>query len=114
MGPLHRGQVKGEKRMTQDQFNDLCITYGLAPSRPLRELVDAAIAKTIYDVKLRQNWVGLDLEEMDKIIDGNIKITDPRLRDGVYGVVLDTMTTLMERNGYDEADGTSNLHAEDV
>lgn len=79
-----------------------------------------ALARTVmmdqtgYDVKLRQNWVGLDLEEMDKIIDGNIKITDPRLRDGVYGVVLDTMTTLMERNGYDEADGTSNLHVEDV
>ena len=27
-----------------------------------------------------------------------ITITDSRLRDGVYGVVLDTITTLMEKN----------------
>lgn len=47
----------------------------------------------------RMSFVGLDLKEMDEIIDGNIKITDSRLRDGVYGVVLDTMTTLMNKNG---------------
>jgi hypothetical protein len=47
-------------------------------------------------------WVGLDLKEMDEIIDGNITITDSRLRDGVYGVVLDTMTTLMEKNNVDD------------
>ena len=45
-----------------------------------------------------KEFVGLDLDEMDAIIEGNIKITDPRLRDGVYGVVIDTMTTLMEKN----------------
>jgi hypothetical protein len=44
-------------------------------------------------------WVGLDLEEMDEIIDGNIKITDTRLRDSFYAVILDTITTLMEKNG---------------
>ena len=43
-------------------------------------------------------FVGLDLDEMDSIINGNITITDPRLRDGVYGVVLDTINTLMEKN----------------
>lgn len=47
-------------------------------------------------------WVGLDLKEMDEIIDGNITITDSRLRDGVYAVVLDTMTTLMEKNNVDD------------
>jgi uncharacterized Zn finger protein len=45
-----------------------------------------------------KEFVGLELAEMDAIIDGNVTITDPRLRDGVYGVVLDTMTTLMEKN----------------
>lgn len=45
------------------------------------------------------SFVALDLKEMDEIIDGNIKITDSRLRDGVYGVVLDTMTALMDKNG---------------
>lgn len=47
-------------------------------------------------------WVGLDLKEMDEIIDGNITITDSRLRDGVYAVVLDTMTTLMNKNNVDD------------
>jgi hypothetical protein len=43
-------------------------------------------------------WVGLDLAEMDAIIDGNMTITDSKLRDAVYAVVIDTMTTLMEKN----------------
>lgn len=46
------------------------------------------------------DFIGLELHEMDEIISGNITITDPNLRDGVYAVVLDTMTTLMEKNGY--------------
>jgi hypothetical protein len=29
--------------MNQDQFNDLCITHGLAPSAPLREFTEAAL-----------------------------------------------------------------------
>ena len=53
-------------------------------------------------LKLRSTFVGLDLQEMDEIINGNLTITDPNLRDGVYGVVLDTITTLMEKNGYTE------------
>jgi hypothetical protein len=43
-------------------------------------------------------WVGLDLAEMDAIIDGNMAIFDSKLRDAVYAVVIDTMTTLMEKN----------------
>lgn len=52
----------------------------------------------LFTTPPQREWVGLDLDEMDAIINGNIKITDSRLRDGVYGVVLDTMTTLMEKN----------------
>jgi hypothetical protein len=46
----------------------------------------------------QRTWVGLDLAEMDAIIDGNMAITDSKLRDAVYAVVIDTMTTLMEKN----------------
>ena len=46
-----------------------------------------------------KKFVSLTLEEIDEIINGNITITDSRLRDGVYGVVLDTITTLMDKNG---------------
>ena len=45
-----------------------------------------------------QRFVSLSLAEMDEIIDGNIKITDPNLRDAVYGVVLDTISELMNKN----------------
>ena len=55
----------------------------------------ATLLKRMTDKK----FVSLTLEEMDEIINGNITITDSRLRDGVYGVVLDTITTLMDKNG---------------
>ena len=54
----------------------------------------AAVAATVE----KREWVGLDLAEMDAIIDGNMTITDSKLRDAVYAVVIDTMTTLMEKN----------------
>jgi hypothetical protein len=54
------------------------------------EAVSATVAK--------REWVGLSLAEMDAIIDGNMTITDSKLRDAVYAVMLDTMTTLMEKN----------------
>ena len=47
---------------------------------------------------MTNKFVGLDLNEMNEIINGNITITDSRLRDGVYGVVLDTITALMDKN----------------
>ena len=47
---------------------------------------------------LNAEWVGLALSEMDAIIDGNMRIEDTKLRDAVYAVVIDTMTTLMEKN----------------
>jgi len=33
--------------MTDDQFRILCNTYGFAPSRALRELIDAATAQAV-------------------------------------------------------------------
>jgi hypothetical protein len=46
----------------------------------------------------KRGWVGLDLAEMDVIIDGNMAITDSKLRDAVYAVVMDTVTTLKGKN----------------
>lgn len=43
-------------------------------------------------------FVGLDLKEMDEIINGNITITDSNLRDGVYAVILDTISTILDKN----------------
>jgi hypothetical protein len=54
----------------------------------------AAVKATI----IKREWIGLTLEEIDAVIDGNMTITDSKLRDAVYAVVLDTMTTLMEKN----------------
>ena len=33
--------------MTDDQFKNLCNTYGFAPSRSLRELLDSATAQAV-------------------------------------------------------------------
>jgi len=54
----------------------------------------AAVSATVA----KREWVGLDLAEMDAIIDGNMAIFDSKLRDAVYAVMIDTMTTLMEKN----------------
>ena len=43
-------------------------------------------------------WVDLTDEEMDTAVNSNITITDSRLRDGVFGVMLDTAALLKERN----------------
>ena len=43
-------------------------------------------------------FVGLDIKEMDEIINGNITITDSNLRDGVYAVILDTISTILDKN----------------
>jgi hypothetical protein len=60
---------------------------------------EAAMRKAaVHATVTKKEWVGLDLAEMDAIIDGNMAITDSKLRDAVYAVVIDTMTTLMEKN----------------
>lgn len=54
-----------------------------------------------------KNWIELDPKEIDIIINNNLQITDHRLRDAVYGVVLDVMFAVMEKNGFgDEVEET--------
>ncbi len=44
------------------------------------------------------DFIGLTQKEMDECIDGNMTITDHRLRDAVYAVVVDVEMTLVEKN----------------
>lgn len=44
------------------------------------------------------DWNGLSLKEIDEIIDGNMTITDHRLRDAIYAIIVDVETTLLEKN----------------
>jgi hypothetical protein len=50
------------------------------------------------DYRLPRPWVGLTDDEMDAVVYSNITITDSKLRDAVYAVVIDTITTLKEKN----------------
>lgn len=52
----------------------------------------------VFGIAASKEFIELEMAEMDAIIDSNITITDPRLRDGVYGVVIDTMMALREKN----------------
>lgn len=56
---------------------------------------------------MNKKIVGLELYEIDAIIDDNITITDPKLRDAVYAVVINTMHTVLDKNGLlpEEGDG---------
>lgn len=44
--------------MTDDQFRALCNTYGFAPSRALREMLDAAMREERVEIlqMLRDKW----------------------------------------------------------
>jgi len=63
----------------------------------MQKQAQSSVDKAVNAMSQRE-WVGLDLAEMDAIIDGNMAIFDSKLRDAVYAVVIDTMTTLMEKN----------------
>jgi hypothetical protein len=52
----------------------------------------------IQDEMKYERWIGLDLEEMDDAIASNVRITDPNLRDGVYGAIIDLELLLKEKN----------------
>jgi hypothetical protein len=52
----------------------------------------------VFGITASKEFIELEMAEMDAIIDSNITITDPRLRDGVYGVVIATMMALREKN----------------
>jgi hypothetical protein len=52
----------------------------------------------VFGIVASKEFIELEMAEMDAIIDNNIAITDPRLRDGVYEVVIATMMALREKN----------------
>ncbi len=52
----------------------------------------------IQDEMKYEKWIGLDLEEIDDAIASNVRITDPNLRDGVYGAIVDIELLLKEKN----------------
>jgi hypothetical protein len=84
-----------ELRHTNEQLKekndeDCARVSGKAEVKHLRDELERLLVRTP---------VGLELHEMDAIIDGNITITDSKLRDAIYAVVLDTMHTVMEKNG---------------
>jgi len=83
---------------TEKELLALCLRW---IQHPQGDAFDKAMLIEAVKAKLEpepREWVGLELSEMDEIIDGNMTITDSKLRDAVYAVVLDTMTTLMEKN----------------
>ncbi len=83
---------------TEKELLALCLRW---IQNPQGDAFDKAMLIEAIKAKLEpepREWVGLELSEMDEIIDGNMTITDSKLRDAVYAVVLDTMTTLMEKN----------------
>ena len=43
-------------------------------------------------------FVGLELEEIDEIIAANMMITDQRLYEGVFNIVVDIELALKEKN----------------
>jgi hypothetical protein len=48
--------------MTDDQFKALCNTFGFAPSRALRELIDCAVGqapKSILDINFKEPQPGM-------------------------------------------------------
>lgn len=78
-------------RTGDTQVFDLCYADKVIP------LLQAAIdLETKYE-----KWVGLTLEEIDEAIAGNITITDPNLRDGVYGAIVDIELLLKEKNTHE-------------
>ena len=46
----------------------------------------------------QREWIGLTDEEIDACVHENMTISDSRLRDAVYGVVLSTEAKLKEKN----------------
>lgn len=66
----------------------------------IADILIADHVRLMNEVKsLRREPVGLELYEIDAIIDDNITITDSKLRDAVYAVALDIMHTVLDKNG---------------
>lgn len=78
-------------RTGDTQVFDMCYADEVIP------LLRAAIE----DETKYERFVGLTLEEIDEAIAGNITITDPNLRDGVYGAIVDIELLLKEKNTHE-------------
>lgn len=78
-------------RTGDTQVFDMCYADKVIP------LLRAAIE----DEAKYEKWVGLTLEEIDEAIAGNITITDPNLRDGVYGAIVDIELLLKDKNTHE-------------
>jgi hypothetical protein len=52
----------------------------------------------LYTALPQREWQGLTDEEIDACIHENMTVSDPHLRDAVYGVVLSTEAKLKENN----------------
>lgn len=89
-------------------------SHGLQPSlhwEPQKDWHSTWECVPLYTAPITTEFVGLDLSEMDEIVKGNITITDSRLRDGAYGVVLETMITLMKKNNINLGAAKGKNHA---
>ena len=69
--------------MTEDQFKALCNTYGFAPSRALRELIDCAVARQeiLDEVTAQRDAL---LEALKSLVKSTVPICD-----GSYGEEID-------------------------
>ncbi len=51
--------------MTDDDFRELCNTYGFAPARALRELIDCATARA--EAAQRESIIAANAPEIEKL-----------------------------------------------
>ena len=62
--------------MTDDHFRELCNTYGFAPSRALRELIDAATEQAVLTE--RERIIAQNAPEIEKV-NAHIKALEDEL-----------------------------------
>ena len=62
--------------MSDDQFKALCNTYGFAPSRSLRELIDCATARA--EAAQRERIIAQNAPEIEKV-NAHIKALEDEL-----------------------------------
>lgn len=80
-------------KLALEAFDSVCAVDRADAMKALRVAIDL---ETKYE-----KWVGLTLEEIDEAIAGNITITNPNLRDGVYGAIVDLELLLKDKNTHE-------------